>query len=212
MRTLLAIVASILLATTAHAQSSPRANDVLLTGGVAYQWAEDDGVEASWWSVMAAVDWFMPGPYVGFGVGHGPRVAFEYEDEDLGNDSRVLGLNASLGYTFGNWTPFVKVTRSEVKLDLDVRGQRVVSDDDWSDPEYAIGTWYRGNESTRFHASVGGLARDDSEAGLFTGFRAMPTSTRFVFWGDIGYAPSVKGIFFGLGIGVHLGGPRRSGY
>ena len=208
MKTPLAIVAGIMLAAMSHAESAPASQQhVLLTGGIAYQWADDEGAEESWWSAMAAVDWFMPGPYVGVGINYGPRVAFEYEGNDLGNDSRVIGLNASLGYTFGNWTPFVRIARDKAELNVEVDGRRV-SLADWSDPSYAIGTWYRGNESTQFHTSVRGLAADDSEAGLFTGFRAMPTSTRFVFWGDIGYAPPVKGISFGLGVGVRLG-PRR---
>ena len=121
-------------------------------------------------------------------------------DVDLGNDSRGIALNASLGYSFNNWTPFVELSRT--RFTLDALG---IESEDWADPTYSLGTWYRGNETTRFRWAVSGLQADDPYIGLTTGFHTRPAARRFVLWGDIGYVPKLRGVSFGLGVGVKIG-------
>lgn len=200
----------------------PEATEALLIGGAGYEWAEDAGEGYEWakdagadgditqsnWHGKAAIHIFLPdGPYMSFGFVGASDVSLEANDEDWGNDSRRVTLNASLGYSFNNWTPFVELSRTRLTVDCD-RCQIDDSDnyEDWADPTYALGTWIRSSETTRFRLAMVGLEADDPDIGFMTGFYARPAaSRRFVLWGDIGYVPKVRGVAFGLGIGVKLG-------
>ena len=183
------------------------AAEAQLIAGVAYEWGEEaeEGVDftRSNWNGRTAIDIFLAnGPYLGFGFSGAPNVSLEVNDVDLGNDSRVITLSAALGYSFNNWTPFVEMSRT--RFTPDVLG--VEGEDDWLDPTYALGTWIRSSETTRFRLAVSGLEADDPYVGIMTGFYARPAAARrFVVWGDIGYVPKLSGVSFGVGIGVKLG-------
>ena len=182
------------------------AAEAQLLAGAGYAWgeAEEAGLDItqSNWSGIAALQIFLPnGPYFGFGVTGAPNVSIEVNDVDLGDDSRGITLNAALGYSFNNLTPFVEMSRT--RFTLDARGIEV---EDWDDPTYALGTWIRSSETTRFRLAVDGLEADDPYVGITTGFYARPAAARrFVVWGGVGYVPKLSGVSFGVGIGVKLG-------
>lgn len=182
------------------------AAEALLFAGAGYAWGEDEeagaAITQSNWNGRVALQFFLAnGPYFGFGVAGSPNVSLEVNDVDLGNESRSITLNAALGYSFNNWTPFVEMSRT--RFTLDARGIEV---EDWYDPTYALGTWIRSSETTRFRLAVDGLEADDPYVGITTGFYARPAAARrFVVWGGVGYVPKLSGVSFGLGIGVKLG-------